>query len=203
MQVGDIYMKIIALTGGIGAGKSQVLKEFEKLGVFVLDADKISKEIMRKGASAYNETVAEFGNKILNKDNEINRKVLADIVFNDKKKLARLNEITHTLIYKDIKDRLSKSDAEVACIEIPLLFSTECPLDISVKVLVVAPTELRIERVISRDNCKREQVLERMENQLSDEEMARLTDFVIVNDGNTQELSDKVLGIYNRVLENN
>ncbi len=196
-------MKVIALTGGIGAGKSKVLKEFEKLGAFVIDADKISKEIMKKGGSAYNHTVAEFGSVILNEDNEINRKALADIVFSDEKKLARLNEITHTLIYKEITDRLRLADAKLACVEIPLLFSAECQLDFSLSVAVVAPKEIRIERVIQRDNSSREQVLDRMSKQLSDEELERLADCIIVNDGNEEELKNKVFGIYNRLFENN
>ncbi len=196
-------MKIIALTGGIGAGKSHVLKEFEKLGAYVLDSDKISKEIMLNGASAYNKVVAEFGDVILDENSEINRKALADIVFNDKKKLARLNEITHTLIYNEIEDKIEKSDADIVCVEIPLLFTTKCPFDIALKIAVVAPVDIRIKRVMERDNCTREQVLERISKQLSDEEMTKLSDLVIVNDGNETELRNKVVFIYRSILENN
>ena len=89
-------MKLIAVTGGIGAGKSVVSNEFKKLGAYVLDADKVSHEIMMPGGSVYNDVVKEFGEGILFPDKSINRKLLGDIVFADNDKLNKLNQIITT-----------------------------------------------------------------------------------------------------------
>ena len=189
-------MKIIALTGGIGSGKSSALLEFQKLGAEIIDSDKISHMLMMRGKAAYNEVVAEFGREILSENGEIDRKRLAEIVFSDEKKLKRLNEITHTLIYNEIKRRISESDADVVCIEIPLLFSSENPLDLDMKIAVVANRETRISRVISRDGCERQQAEARMNRQLSDDEMRRLADCVIENNGDIKALEKRVCEIY-------
>ena len=95
---------IIGVTGGIGAGKSTVSKEFEKLGAFVIDADEISRKQSKKGEECYFEIVETFGRKILLETGEINRKFLAKIVFSDEKQLEILNKITHKFVKKDKKD---------------------------------------------------------------------------------------------------
>ena len=194
-------MKTIALTGGIGSGKSSALFEFQKLGAEIIDSDKISHMLMMRGGAAYNEVVAEFGREILGGDGEIDRKKLAKIVFSDEKKLKRLNKITHTLIYKEIKRRIFESTADVVCIEIPLLFSSENPLDFDMKVAVVADRETRISRVISRDRTTREQAEARMNKQLSDDEMRRLADCVIENNGDIKALVRRVREIYKSLTE--
>ncbi len=196
-------MIVIALTGGIGSGKSTVAAEFKKLGADVIDSDKISHEIMQKGCSAYNEVVYAFGSSILKNDGTIDRKHLGDIVFSDSKKLKVLTDITHRLIYKEIQRRIDLSESEIICLEIPLLFTSECPIDIMCKIVVTSPRDLRTERVIKRDGCTKEQVEARMAKQLSDEEMIRLADCHIENTGDTEYIKEQVLCIYNRILNSN
>ena len=194
-------MKLIAVTGGIGAGKSVVTAEFEKLGAYVLDADKISHEIMMPGGSAYNEVVKQFGEGVLCPDGCINRKMLGDIVFADNDKLGRLNEIMHSRIYSEIVSRIEGLAEEVVCIEIPLLFTTKCPLNLDMKIAVIAPRDVKIERVMKRDGSSREQVLSRMEKQLSDEEFSVLADAVIENGGDAELLALQVAEIYRKLLK--
>lgn len=194
-------MKLIAVTGGIGAGKSVVSKEFKKLGAYVLDADKVSHEIMMPGGSAYNEVIKEFGEEILFPDKSINRKMLGDIVFADSDKLNKLNKIMHSRIYSEIEKRIEKSEAEVVCLEIPLLFTTECPIGLDMKIAVIAPRDIKIARVMERDGASREQVISRMEKQLGDEEFSALADVVINNDGDEESLTIQVTEIYNRLLK--
>ncbi len=194
-------MKLIAVTGGIGAGKSVVSKEFKKLGAYVLDADKVSHEIMMPGGSAYNEVIKEFGEEILFPDKSINRKMLGDIVFADNDKLNKLNKIMHSRIYSEIEKRIEKSEAEVVCLEIPLLFTTECPIDLDMKIAVIAPRDIKIARVMVRDGALREQVLSRMEKQLKDEEFSALADVVINNDGDAKSLELQVTDIYSKLLK--
>ena len=180
-------MKLIAITGGIGAGKSTVSQIFGGLGANVISADAVSREIMLKGEAAYNETVKCFGSEILRDDGEIDRRTLADIVFADEEKLKTLNNITHKYIYEGIKRKISDS-AEVNCLEIPLLFSAKCPIEIDLSIAVVADTEVRIERIMKRDACGRDEAVRRMNNQLSDDVLREKADLVIENNGNSEHL---------------
>ena len=189
-------MKIIAVTGGIGSGKSTVSNEFKKLGAYVVDTDAISHEIMMRGYSAYDMVVAEFGNGILSDDLEIDRKRLADIVFNDKNKLETLNSIMHKEIYAELQRRIEASDSDIVCAEIPLLFTAKCPIEIDVKVVVSASDDVRIRRVMLRDNCSADKVKERMANQLSDSEMCKLADVVIVNNGDIDLVREQVKAVF-------
>ena len=189
-------MKIIAVTGGIGSGKSTVSNEFKKLGAYVVDTDAISHEIMMRGYSAYDMVVAEFGNGILSDDLEIDRKRLADIVFNDKNKLETLNSIMHKEIYAELQRRIEASDSDIVCAEIPLLFTAKCPIEIDVKVVVSASDDVRIRRVMLRDNCSAYKVKERMANQLSDSEMCKLADVVIVNNGDIDLVREQVKDVF-------
>lgn len=182
-------MKVVALTGGIGSGKSCALREFQKLGAKTISADEISHFIMRKGESAYNKTVAEFGDSILKSDGEINRKALAEIVFSDREKLERLNTITHKTIYQEIESQILSADTDIVCVEIPLLFNEECPIHLDLKIAVIADKETRISRVMKRDGSTAEQAKARMNRQLSDDEMCRYADLVIENNGDIKALA--------------
>ncbi len=193
-------MKIIALTGGIGAGKSVVAAEFARLGAEVIDSDKVSHELMMPGQAVYKEVAEEFGDGILANDGTIDRTALAEIVFSDDEKLAVLNNITHHQIYKEIERRILLSAADVVCIEIPLLYTAECPLDLDLKVAVVAPRDLRIARIVERDGCSTDMARARMDKQLTDKEYKMLSDEVIENDGELEKIREKVAEIFNRLI---
>ncbi len=174
-------MTILGITGGIGAGKSVVTEIFSTLGADVVDADKIAREIMNKGHDAYNEVVKEFGEDILDDNGNIIRKKLASIVFGDKNKLEALNKITHGYIFAEMNKQISSSIAELVCLDVPLLFASDFPIKCHKTLVVTADDEVRIHRVIKRDNCTKEQVQERMNKQLKQEDMVKLADFVIEN----------------------
>lgn len=193
-------MKLIALTGGIGAGKSTVSAELSRLGVCVIDSDKVSRYLMEPGQKSYDAVVGEFGIDILNEDKTLNRRALGDIVFSDKEKLEKLNSITHPLIYDELKKRAEESDADIVCLEIPLLFDTDCPIEFDLKIAVTSPEEIRVERVMKRDNCTADQARARIANQLCDDELERLSDYVIVNDGDVDAVIEKTGKLY-KMLE--
>lgn len=195
-------MKVIAVTGGIGSGKSVVLNAFKALGADVESADTVSHRIMLKGGKAYDEVLKAFSGDILDESLEINRKKLASIVFSDEKKLSLLNSISHRIIYNELSDFVSKSEKEVVCLEIPLLFSAHCPINLDLKIGVLADKEIRIERIIKRDNCKREDAILRIKNQVSDEEIQKKADVVIFNNGNIDDVCDKVKEIYLGLVAN-
>ena len=105
-------MKVIAVTGGIGSGKSTVTNEFARLGARTISADSVAHENMSRGGCAYDEIVGAFGRGIVGENGEINRARLADIVFSDDKKLALLNSITHRRVYDSIKRRIAAAKAD-------------------------------------------------------------------------------------------
>lgn len=189
-------MKIIAVTGGIGSGKSTVSAEFAALGAEVISADAVSHEIMLPGKNAYEAVVKLFGREILDSNDEIDRVRLADIVFSDAEKLNSLNSVTHRLIYEEIQRRIDSSEASTVCLEIPLLFSAKCPISIDASIAVTADKEIRLERVIVRDGCTAEQALARMAKQLPDEYLAAHADFVIENNGDIEALKIKTAEIW-------
>lgn len=175
-------MKIIGITGGIGSGKSTVSLEFESYGAEIIDADAISRSITLKKGLAYREIVEFFGEDIICNSGEIDRKKLAGIVFSDAEKLEVLNNITHKYIFEEMENRISSSKNDLVILDVPLLFSPDFKIECDIKIVVVADLENRINRVIKRDNTDRISVENRINSQLSDEEMKKLADIVIEND---------------------
>lgn len=193
-------MKIIALTGGIGSGKSYIADEFQKLGAYTMDADKIYHELIQPGQSTYNEIVKSFGTGILKDNLEIDRKKLGDIVFGNPKELEKLNNITHKSVYDEINRRVNTLNKDVYCIEIPLLFSAECSFEYDISVAVTAPLDERIRRVVKRDKCTEKKVLERISSQLTDDVMCEKADCVIVNYGDLEAVKKQVKEVYDRLV---
>ena len=185
-----IFMKIIGVTGGIGSGKSTVSSMFRQFGADVVDADEISRAITKKNGSAFCEIVQSFGEKILSESGEIDRKKLGQIVFSDKKKLAVLNEITHKYVFVEMEKQIKASKAEIIILDVPLLFSNDFILKYDYSVGVTANISERIKRVKSRDGLSEDEILTRMENQISDKELEEKADFIIENND------------YNKTLKN-
>lgn len=182
-------MKIIGVTGGIGSGKTTVSAMFKELGAEVVDADKISRSITKKNGAAYPDIVNAFGEEILLKSGEIDRKALAKKVFSDKKSLELLNKITHKYVFEEMRERIEKSKKEVVVLDVPLLFSSEFPFECDLTVGVTADREERIKRVETRDGMTREEIIKRIENQISDEVLREKADVIIEN--NTKESAFK------------
>ncbi len=171
--------KIIGLTGGIGSGKSTVALYFEELGVPVYIADDVAKQVLKYPETA-RKIVQVFG-EVSNKDG-IDRKKLAQIVFDDPEKLKQLNAIVHPAVHNHFNDWIKLQDANFVIKEAAILFESGSYKDCDKIISVSAATEVRIERVMSRDNVTREQVLQRMQHQLTDNERNKRSDFVIFNE---------------------
>ncbi len=173
--------KIIGLTGGIGSGKSTIAKFFSELGTPVYIADSEAKKIMD-----YPETIREvqaiFDENVIDKNQKLDRKKIASIVFNNPEKLKELNTVIHPKVNEDFKNWLEQYKAYTYIIkEVAIIFETQSEKQFDKIILVTAPEKLRIERVIKRDNVSEKEVLERMKNQLSDTEKIAKSDFVITN----------------------
>jgi dephospho-CoA kinase len=172
--------KVIGLTGGIGSGKTTIGKYFESFGIPVYIADTESKKILGLPETAIL-IQNKFGDSVFEKG-KINNSKLAQLVFNDKQKLQQLNSILHPLVKKHFEQWLRNHPASPIVIkEAAILFESGSYLDCDSVITVVAPLESRIERVVNRDNISREMVLQRMNNQWSDEQRVAKSDFVIEN----------------------
>ncbi|MBE7011054.1 MAG: dephospho-CoA kinase [Ruminococcaceae bacterium] len=191
-------MKVIGITGGIGAGKSTVCAEFEKYGVFVVDADKISRQVTAKNGAAYGEIADYFGKSVIMENGEINRKKLAEIVFSDSNELEMLNRITHKHIFSEMRKAIDLSESDIILLDVPLLFSSDFDIECDLKIAVIADLESRINRVMKRDNTDRESVISRIKVQLSDDEFKRCADLCIYNDS-SEEMQKQVKNIIESV----
>jgi len=188
--------KVIGLTGGIGSGKTTIANYFNEMGVPVYIADDGAKNVM-KSDEIIDKIKTSFGEALF-ENNILNRAKLAEIVFTDKDKLAELNAIVHPAVKKDFEVWLLQHKSyQYVIYEAAILFESgrykECDLIIT----VTAPEEVRIERVLKRDNTTREQVLSRMKMQWNDENRISRSNFVINNDNlkNAKEEVVKILKI--------
>lgn len=187
-------VKVLGLTGGSGSGKSTAAVILRDKGAYIIDTDKIAREIVRPGEKAYKKIVLYFGNEVLKNDKTLNRKRLAEIVFGDKEKLRRLNEITHSEIFKIVRERTDEHKNELVVIDAPLLF--DCPelLELCDRTAVVtADEEVRIKRIIARDGISRELAKKRIAAQKPQEQLVETADIVWENNGNIDDLRSVIV----------
>lgn len=192
---------VVALTGGIGSGKSVVARLFADWGAVVVDADDLSREVVAPGSAGLSKTTELFGTEILNKDGSLDRAKLAALIFADENKRKQLEQIVHPLIRQiwlsRLADLLSSSSAPLIIYTLPLFYESahEYP-EIQRVVHVSAPEEIRVARACARDRCSEASVRDRMKAQLSDEEKNARADYVIVNAGSLEELSRRSRQIF-------
>ncbi len=176
-----IKQKRIGLTGGIGSGKTFVSDVFKKLEIPVFNADDAAKRCMVENERLQQEIQNVFGNKVYN-NGALQNKVLAEIVFNDEKKLEKLNELVHPVVKKSFEDWCAEQNSDIIIKEAAILFESNTHTSLDKVICVSAGEEMRIERVINRDNISRAQVVAIIENQMPQHEKEKLSNFVIIND---------------------
>ena len=189
---------IVGLTGGIGSGKSTVAKMFRELGVPVYDSDRAAKDLMVNSASLREQIVGLFG-KAAYLDEKLNKTYIADIVFRDKKKLNALNSIVHPAVREDFAHWVEKQEALYVIQESALIFENDSEENYSMVILVTAPKETRIQRVIQRDTVTKQQVESRMDNQLPEEEKLVRADFIIEN-LDLRSTKERVIEIHKSII---
>ena len=173
-------MKIVGLTVGIGSGKSAVLSIFSSQGVPCYQSDSSAKKLMHQDPELINQIKALFGDDLYEGE-KLNRGKLAEVVFADKSKLESLNAIVHPRVKEDFQLFLSQQNADYVIKEAAILFETGGAEDCDVTILVTAPEDLRIERVMKREKSKVEHIKSRMRHQWSDEKKIPMADYVINN----------------------
>ena len=178
-------MYIIGLTGGIGSGKSTVAKLLEEQGAVVLSADLVGHELYGPGRPAHGDIVGTFGREVLAGDGTIDRKRLGAIVFSDPAELRKLNAITHPRMKEMMREKLidlSRQGVKIAVLEAALLFDAGWD-DLADEVWVtVAPALVAAHRTAERSGLSEEEVVRRIEAQMSNEERIRRADIVIDTD---------------------
>jgi len=177
--------KNIGITGGIGTGKSFVARIFKTLGIPFYDADSEAKTIMNTSDSLKQALISTFGAETYLENGALNRKWLAAEVFNNNDKLKLLNSLVHPVVIEAGKNWAEQQTAVYTLKEAALLFESQSYKLLDATILVTAPLELRIARVMDRDKVSREEVMRRIEKQMPEADKLKLADFVIINDGIT------------------
>jgi dephospho-CoA kinase len=193
-------MKIIGLTGGIGSGKSTVCRIFEVLNVPVFYADDEAKALY-ESVQVIEAITKLLGNEILNEDGKIDRKKMAAVIFEDSEKLLQIQQLIHPLVKQRFEEWMDIYQKEALyCIrEAAILIESGAYKDCDKIIVLTAPEEIRIQRVMKRDNCSEEEVKSRMAHQMKDSERLKYADFVINNDGK-QPLIRQVIQIHHQLL---
>jgi dephospho-CoA kinase len=195
-------MFIIGMTGGIGSGKSEALKIFKSLSIKVIDLDNISKEITERSHQAIQEIKLVFGDAIFDKDNQLDRKKLKEIIFSDKNKKINLEKILHPKIYEEVKKRLNAlSHESYVVIDIPLLFETNQYTSLISRSLVIDCKENdQIERVKKRDGIDISVIQSIIDQQINRSSRIEKADDVIINDGSIEKLEESIKSLHKKYL---
>ena len=176
-------MKKVALTGNIGSGKSIVASMFSVFGISIFNADSEARKVYGEN-EVKDKMISIFSNVILNPKGEIDTKKVASIIFNDKEALKIVNSIIHPIVLEKYNNWCSNHNSEIYTIhEAAIIFENNLQKKFDVVINVSAPLDIRIKRVMERDNTTEELVRELMANQLSDKVKCELSQFVVYNDG--------------------
>ncbi len=188
----------IGLTGGIGSGKSTIAKVLESMGYSVFYSDDVAKDLMNSDLDLQAEIISHFGENAFEKG-KLNRAYLAERIFSNPADKAVLNDLIHPRVRASFTSIAQSSQSKLVFNEAAILFETGAHSNFDKTLLVTAPVETRIGRVMKRDNCSREDVQNRMNNQWSDDQKIPLADFVIKN-GDTDIVLDQVEGVVEALL---
>ena len=188
-------MLIVALTGGIGSGKTTVGDIFSELGAVVIDSDQLARAVLERGTKGFDLVLAKFGDAIL-RNGELDRSLLATLVFNDSQKRSELESITHPLIRQSFAEIISNLPRESIVInQIPLLFESKGAYKFDHIITISAPEELRIERLKNR-GLGFSDIKKRIEAQANDLGRESISNSTIRNDKDESHLRDQVESIW-------
>lgn len=192
---------IIGLTGGIGSGKSAAGIEFEKLGIAVIDADEIAQKASLKNSKAYKEIVEYFGASILDNSQNIDRRKLRNIVFNNDEQKKKLEQILHPAIREDISFAISNSKSPYTIIMVPLIYETNSKDNYNRILVIDCDEDIQISRAVTRDGASEEDIKKIINSQATKQERLSIADDVISNNSSIEKLSEKVLHLHKNYLE--
>jgi len=197
IAAGNPWFKL-GITGGIGSGKTSVCRVFDVLGIPVFSADREARKIMDNDSKIIS-GIHSITGKDLYVNGSLNRIELAKIIFNDRTLLEEVNSLVHPVVVDYFRKWVSYQSSQYVIMEAAILFESGASKVVNKVATVVAPVEERMERVIRRNKLSREQVIDRMRNQMDDDERKKLSDYIIYNSENDMILP-AIMKIHDEIL---
>ncbi len=197
-------MKIVGLTGGIGTGKSTVAHIFESLGAVIVDSDVFARSYLSKGMEGYNQVLKRYGNNILNRDLEVDRQKIAEIVFKNESERIWLEQLIHPYVFGKIGDEINlRKDKEgIIIIDVPLLYETGADNWLTPVIVVVCSKDIQINRIQKRTPyMSYEHIINRINAQMPIEEKQKKADFVIDNSYGMEQTKEQVESIWHKLIQ--
>lgn len=191
---------VVGVTGGIGSGKSAATAEFEKLGITVIDADIVSRQVVMPGSPCLQAIEEHFGSDLLTDKEELDRKALRQRIFSDPEEKDWLNSLLHPAIREEILAQLEQASSPYVILSAPLLLENNLDKYCQRVLVVDIPEELQLQRTIQRDESPKEEVEAIMKAQLSREARLRKADDILNNEGSIDELRRQVNQLHQRYL---
>lgn len=196
-------MLIVGLTGGIASGKSLAARVFKDLGARVIDADKIVHDLLEPNQEAWREVLNYFGNDVLLPDNGIDRRKLGEIVFHDAEKRAWLNKCLHPKVFAVYTEQVNhiraRAPEAIIVLDAPLLIETGYQRNMDKVIVVYADREQQIERLMVRDNLRRDQAVARIESQMPLAEKCAHADYIIDNTGSRADAERNAREVFEKL----
>lgn len=191
---------IVALTGGIGSGKSTVAEAFGRLGVPIVDADVIARQVVEAGTPALAQIAARYGKQVLNADDSLNRAALREVIFSDPAEKAWLNALLHPLIQQETQRQLTAATQPYALWVVPLLIENGLTKRADRILVVDLDPDVQLARTLARDGVSRQQAENIIAAQASREQRLACADDIIDNAGPASELAPRVAALHHRYL---
>ncbi|QSX34006.1 dephospho-CoA kinase [Shewanella avicenniae] len=191
---------IVGLTGGIGCGKTTVANIFAELGVTVVDADIIAREVVAKGSDGLHKIVQHFGSEILTDNQELDRAKLRERIFQTPAEREWLNQLLHPLIRQRMLQQCHDAASPYALMVVPLLFENRLERLVNHTLVIDIAEETQIARTIARDHVSKTQVVNIIASQISREQRLAKADDVISNQGDVDALRSQILALHNKYL---
>ncbi len=189
----------VGITGGIGAGKSLICSVLERMGYLVFYSDFEAKKIISSNLQVKLELIELFGEHIY-KNDQLDRPLLASLLFSDTSLLGKMNAIIHPKVREEFENWSALQDSPLVFNEAAILFETGSYKNFDATILVTAPLEVRLNRVINRDNSTKEEIQKRIDNQWADEQKAVLATYIIQNDG-VQSVLNQIDNVLNELVK--
>lgn len=189
-------MKIIGVTGSSGAGKDTLCEILEnKYNAEIVDADKIARELSKKGTMYLQLIVESFGSGIVDRKGELNRKKLASIIYEDDKKREELNKLTFIYVVDEIKKRINKIKKKIIVVNAPLLFESNLDQVCDFVIAIIAERKVQIERIMKRDSIQEDEAEKRLNMQNTDDFYIENADYIIHNKGDIKDIEKQLKDI--------
>ena len=192
---------IVGVTGGIGAGKSAATSHFEQLGITIVDADIVAREIVAPDSPTLAKLVDIFGEDILLEDGALNRAKLRELVFSDDTAKASLNGIMHPAIRTEIMSQLGQANSPYVILSAPLLIENGLEKNVNSVVVVDVPETLQLARASARDDVSEEQIKAIMQSQCSRKDRLKHAEYVLDNSGTLKQLHEQVERLHDELMQ--